>query len=295
MGSILSGCSKSVDARTYGAVCELYLVDLPKEYEQLPEEIRKDTAVYLSIRNVSSDKTYSIELTDANEYRHSLNLIPGTYSVSKPYISNDRLVPLNVETKIDSISITKNSKTEVPIYVSNPSDFINAMTNNQPKDEILNADIYSRKVQYNGKIIDLNNIREEIAFSTPKNDERLAPAATYYIPSANDEGISLIVQNQSDARAPVSQATLTGVRFRHNNIVFPKGITLGSTSRDIAHTREGKLGTPTYCLGSPLIGFEFDDTTLVYIDENSGDRISFDILPGDKYVSIITYEFFKYE
>ena len=170
LASMMNGCSKNADVHSFKAVCEFRLEGLPNEYDQLAEAIRDDIEVTVSIRNVSSDKSHYVDLTDANGYRQSLYLIPGTYDVNKPYISKKYLAMFDVEIKMDSITIAKDSRTEIPVYVTNPSDFVNVMNNNQPKDEILNADIYSRKVQLNGKIIDLNNIMEVMVFTVPENN-----------------------------------------------------------------------------------------------------------------------------
>jgi len=292
---LAAGCSKNINVRSYNAVCEFYLDGLPKEYEQLPETIRNNLKISVTLTNISSNKIHTIELTDAENYRKSVYLLPGTYEVHNTLISKENLAMFRVETAVKSISVAKNSRTEIPINVSNPSDFINTIKNNQPTDEILNADIFSRKVQYKGKIIDLSNIREVIPFDITNNSSTLAPKETDRIPSSNNSGVSIVVQNQSNEISDSSKATFTGVYFTSNNVVFPKGITLGSNVRDIAHATEGKLGTPDYCLGSVLIGMKLDGTTLVYIDKNSGDRISFYIKPGDSHVSSILYEFAKYE
>lgn len=64
---------------------------------------------------------------------------------------------------------------------------------------------------------------------------------------------------------------------------------------DIAHAEKGLLGTPTYCLGTPIIGIGYDNATLVYIDSDTGDRISLYINKYDSFISTISYEFEKYE
>jgi len=292
---ITTGCSKNINVRSYNAVCDLYLEGLPEEFKQLPEALRNDLNISITLRNVSSNKKHNIKLKAADNYRKSVYLIPGTYEVQKPFLYEQSLAMFRVETTVTSISVAKNSRAEVPIKVSNPSNFINTMKNNQPTDEILNADIYSRKVQYKGKIIDLNKIKEVMSFNLASNSKTLYPSETYLIPSSDNPGVSIIVQNLTSTSIPVSKATLTGVYFTGNNVVLPKGITLGSNLRDIVHAKEGKLGTPDYCMGSALIGFEIDGTTLVYIDKDSGDRISFYIKLGDTYVSSVKYEFAKYE
>lgn len=291
----MNGCSRKPDEKSFGGVCEFYLEELPEGYEQLPKVVSEDMHISISLRNVSSNKSYIAKLTKANGYRQSLDVIPGTYNVVILSAPDKDVVMFDVEARIKSVIVEKDKPAEVSVYVANPSDFINALQNNQPTDEILRSDIYSRKVQYKGKVIDLSNIREIMEFNTSITNERLLPKETFIIPSAAKDGISIIVQNQSSSIASVSEATFVGVSFSTNNTIFPKGIALGSSLYDIAHAQDGILGTPDYCQGSVFVGMEFGSTTLVYIDKNSGDRISFCVQPGTSYVSSITYEFAKYE
>ncbi len=291
----MSGCSKKPNEKSFGGVCELYLEALPEGYEQLPEGVREDMHISISLKSVSSNKKYRVRLTKANGYRQSLNVVPGTYNVVKLNALDKGVVMFDVKARVKSVTVGKDQLAEVPLYAVNSSDLIHALQNNQPTDEILRSDIYSRKVQYKGEIIDLQNIREEMGFTNTKTNQRLSPKETYQIPSASKDGVSIIVQNQSSVNAPVSEATFVGVSFSTNNVIFPKGITLGTSLYDIAHAQDGLLGTPDYCEGSAFVGAEFESTTLVYIDKDSGDRISFYVQPGNLYVSSITYEFAKYE
>lgn len=291
----MSGCSKKVDEKSFGAVCEFYVEAFPEGFDQLPQAVRDDMYISISLKNTSSKKGYIAKLTKDNGFRHALNVIPGTYHVYILTSPSEKVVMFDVEMRVDSVTVEKDKRTEVPIYISNPSNFINSLKSNEPTAEILNSDIYSRKVQYNGKIIDLNNIREIMEFSNSYANERIKPTETFKIPSTAKNGISLVVQNQSRTNTNVSEAKFVGVSFSMNNVIFPQGITLGTSLYDIAHAQDGILGTPDYCLGSPFVGAEFESTTLVYIDKDSGDRISFYVNPGDSYVSSITYEFAKYE
>jgi|LSQX01.2.fsa_nt_gb hypothetical protein len=293
--SMMVGCTKTTAEQSFGAGCTAYLENLPKEYELLPEGIRDKVEITVSLRNVSSNKRYSNKLNYANGFRQSIDLLPGTYDVSNVHISEKSLAMLDVEVKLESIKVDKDSQFELPVYVKSPTDFIAAIENNKPKAEILKEDVYSRKVQLNGEIIDINNIRNTVKFDEPPTNKNLAPAETFLIPSSNNEGVSLIVQNQTNTYAPVSKATFVGVQFYGSNVVFPKGITLGTGLDAICHAQDGILGTPDYFLGTPLIGLGYDNTTVVYLDKESGDRISLNIKPSHSFASFITYEFNKYE
>ena len=41
--------------------------------------------------------------------------------------------------------------------------------------------------------------------------------------------------------------------------------------------------------------FSWNETTLVYLDEESGDRVSFETVAGNNYIVSAKYEFSRYE
>lgn len=292
---VLSGCSKVGSEKSHDSSCQIYLDNLPKEYHMLSTEVRSIIEINVSLRNTSSDKKYHVILSDENNYHQTLELMPGTYEVYSISIPNKALAMFDVDTNLKSLLITKNTKIELPVSMTNPSTFVDLMNSNQPTKEILAENIYSRKVQYNGELLDLNTINESMQFSSQDSNKSLAPGEVSYIPSTSHSGISMIVQNKTSRNIPIKEASFSGVRFFQNNVVFPKGITLGMNITNITHAEKGILGTPNYCLGTPMIGIGYDSTTLVYLDENTGDRLSFYISPDNSFVSTILYEFEKYE
>lgn len=291
---LLFGCSKEKTKQVKGTTCTVYLEELPQEYDQLAQSIRDDIVISVSLRNVSSDKRFTCDLTEKNNFRQVLDLIPGTYKIESVYLTDANLAMFEVDTELKSVKIEKNVPFDLPVLIQNADEFINTMTLNKPSEDIIKADLYSRKIQYNGQMIDLNNIQSNMTFAATSK-KKLSHAETMYIGSTSHPGVSLIVQNQTDQNIPADQATVVGVYFFKNNVVLPQGITLGTEIRAIAHAKEGLLGTPNYCTGSPLMRLGLDKTVLVYIDEDSGDRISFYVDPGDSFISGITYEFEKYE
>ena len=160
-------------------------------------------------------------------------------------------------------------------------------------DEVFALDIYSRKVQYGDQIIDLSDIQTHMTFAESQNF--LSAYEVGYIASTSHSGVFLVMQNQTYARISISDATFTGVRFNNIRTVLPGGVGIGSGVSEIAHAQSGAFGVPSYCLGTPLIGFGLESTTLVYLDRSSGDRVSFHFDAEDAFVRMITYEFSKYE
>ncbi len=289
----LMGCSNKKGLNSEVAKCKIYLEDLPEEYELLSKEIRDEIKISVSLRSNSSDKNYKVELTEEENYVQEIPLVPGTYDVWCS-INNKSLSMLDVNTNVKEIKINKDEEAEVPISITNRSEFSEAMVNNVTDEEIMSTSIFARKVRYGSKVIDLNNIKQEMKF-VPKDSKSLAMGEIGYIPSDSGNGISIVVQNQTNSFLNIEKCTFVGVKFSKNNIIFPMGITLGMDISKISHAETGLLGTPDYFEGTPLIGFGYDESKAIYIDDLSGDRISFTIRPDDSYISAITYEFEKYE
>ncbi len=288
---LLSGCSKD---DKWGAVCHIYLDNLPPEYHSLAENLRNDTEIYLSLDNSSTDRHYSIRLTEKNKYTQDVSMLPGSYSVSSVYVINKGLSPIEAVTQVQSVELIKNTQTELAVSLADPTALAQMVEQNKPTPEILSESLYSRKVQYAGAVIDLANIHQVMQFSAVEN-KRLSAGEVYYIPSESHKGVFMIVKNTTNATIPVMEGSFIGVRFSNNNAVFPTGAAVGSSLEEIANEKTGLLGTPSYCLGTPLIGMGLEKSTLVYLDEESGDRISFEFDPDSKFVNAVSYEFERYE
>lgn len=291
---MMVGCTKSDGTSPYNSSCLVLLKNMPDEYSLLPESIKEEINISVALKNSSSGKTYKARLNDENGYSCELELVPGKYNARVSNNANNKLTMLEVEAEIDSFLLEKDHQAVVPVSITNLSEFVSALKNNEPKPEILEEHIYSRKVQLNGQILNLKDIKATGNFNLNIN-ERLKPREIYRIPSKVYQGVSLLVQNQSDNFLLPDEATFVGVSFSSNNVVFPKGITLGMNLSEIANVEKGKMGTPTSIIGSPLVALGLGDATLVYLDGDTGDRISITIDPNKSYVRSITYEFAKYE
>lgn len=293
LSGVLSGCTKTEEER-WTADCSIYLENLPEEYALLSDEVKEKIQITVSLVGSASGKRFSVKLSDENDYQETISLTPGTYRVSNVYVSDQRLAMFQVDTADKTVEVVKDSQSQLPVKLTDPAGFVETMKANQPLEEILQADPFSRQVQYAGKIVDLNYIWQHMQFSTTEN-KRLSPSEVYYIPSTSHSGVSMVVQNQTSTMIAINEATFIGVRFFNNNVVFPGGITMGMNVPAIAHKTKGLMGVPDYCLGSPLIGQGYSEAVLVYLDPVSGDRISFTVNSGDPLINMVTYEFAKYE
>lgn len=293
LSCILSGCTKMEEDRLT-ADCSIYLENLPEEYALLPDEVKEKIQITVSLTGSATGKRFSVKLSDENDYQETISLTPGIYNVSNVYVSDQRLAMFQVDAVNKTVEVAKDSQSQLPVKLTDPAGFVETMKSNQPLEEILHADPFSRQVQYAGAIVDLNYIWQNMQFSTTEN-KRLSPAEVYYIPSTSHSGVSMVVQNQTSTMISINEATFTGVRFFTNNVVFPGGITMGMNVPAIAHKKNGIMGVSDYCIGSPLIGQGYSEAVLVYLDPVSGDRISFTVNSGDPLINMVTYEFAKYE
>ena len=290
----LNGCGSTNNNLNWNSGCRISLDDLPPEYSLLSKEIRDDIQISVSFSGTSTDKKYSTILTDANNYSQTLDMQPGIYRMFV-YVSGQNLCMFDVVGNTETIEISNSSFAEISLHLADKDKFVSAMESLKPTSSILECDIFSRQVQYQGEIVDLTKIQEIMTFPIEKQTEYLKPGETCTVVSTSHAGVALIIQNQNTTRCTASEGTIVGVRFWFNEIVFPKGIALGTELSEIAHANTGVLGTPTYCLGSPLLQFSDTRTTLVYLDRNTGDRVSFEIVKGETYVGAIVYEFERYE
>ena len=72
---MLYGCANHSKDAQWGAVCTVYLDNLPKEYNLLPLELREKTTITFSISNISLGRVYRIALMEKNGYRQEVDML----------------------------------------------------------------------------------------------------------------------------------------------------------------------------------------------------------------------------
>lgn len=292
---LCTGCEKHSDEAKWEASCRVYVDNLPQEYMDLPEEIKQSTNFSLSLFNASADKSYSFDLEEENGYSEEIDLLPGTYTVSDVYVYNHLLSPIEASVSVQTLTIKQHTETSLVISIADPDNLSMSIEQNTAGQEILSEALYSRKIQYAGTVYDMQTLAQVISF-TGQNDESVAHGETAYITSDTHSGIAMIVQNTNENGVlPASQCDCIGFRFSNTNTTLPMGVTVGLPVNRIANAKTGLLGTPDYCLGTPLIGLGIDRTTMVYLDKNSGDRISVYLNASKGYVDAVSYEFNRYQ
>lgn len=290
----LAGCGGQSKEQTWGASCNITLEGLPPEYEWLPQQLRDEIAFSISLTGTSNDQTYSAELTEENGFSAQVQMLPGSYTVSKVYVRKEGGLPIEASPQAESVVLVKDTQTPLVISVTTGQELISFLQQCEPTEEILAEASYARKIQYAGTVMDLSALSQQMSFSDAQTTQ-LMPGDTRYLVSDRDPSVRMIVKNTTDAPISAPQASCVGFSFVGCNAVLPKGLAVGLPLKEVAHAETGILGTPSYCEGTPLIGMGIDTTKLVYIDSESGDRITCQVNSSHEFIDQITYEFEQYQ
>lgn len=286
----LFGCG---DSESKGNL-NIYLYGMPMDiYSQLSANIRSDISIGVTLHNRENGEITRVELTDKNGYNVWVDLPQDYYDIGSVYMTNTERAMFDVETDIEEIKVTDDDVAHLAIVLKDVDGFQTSIMNNIPTNEILQYDIFSRMVQYNGVVMDLNKLPTTLLF-LPSGTGELAPDEQRYIGSSSHPGVSIIVQNNSQDMLSPWDCAFIGVHFSHNNIVLPPGVKIGMDVGEISHSETGLFKTPTYFTGTPLMGSGLDGTNLVYYNSETGDQITCQVLAGENYVSAITYKFSVY-
>lgn len=291
--ALLGGCGRS--AKADGAKCTVFLETMPQEFAMLPESVRQEFEISVTLRSVTSDKKHQVKLTEANAFQQELNLSPGPYEVYWCYAGSPDVVQLSVYPATQSITLDRKTPGVLPVLIKDATAFSQTMLANVPTEGILNAEPYSRQVQYRGQLLSLEALQASLTFVPTDSNQRLKPAEVAYVPATTDKGVAMVVQNQTKGNLSLQECTFVGMRFSVGNVVMPKGVAIGMDIGEVSHAKTGRMGKPEYFTGTPLMGIGYDKSTAVYLDTESGDRISFTVDASHSFVTAITYEFAKYE
>ena len=293
----LAGCQKQAAETSNNdedVKCKVYLESLPAEYELLPDNVKDDATISFRLKNLATNKKVYVTLSGEEEFKKEIYMLPGSYEIGYCSWDDKNSTSLEVEPRNSEFKLIRGETKDIPLYVTNSEEFTQTMIMNRPTEEIQEMELFTRKMQYKGKIIDLNNIKEIYSF-VYKEEKLLIPSERLEIPANDTKGISLIVQNQTSRAQDITEATVVGVHFRNSSVVAPQGVTLGMDISEVCHSETGLWGKPTSFTGSPFIGTGLSGTTVVYIDYLTGDKLSLVINPEERHIAEIIYEFEVYE
>lgn len=294
----LAGCGKT--GRLDEGNCKLHVafVDIPRELSLHDENVQEQFTIRLTLKNISNDKLYRIQLDAAHDFAKDVSLHPGIYQVYT--LSADQATNLGISIAADaeSIKLTEENPESLRIYVDNAAEFTRHWMNVQPLPEMLLADKFDGLIQINRQIFDLHgNDSAALLSQLNVSYDKDKPVDAYQKIEVTDTdaGITLILQNQTDDALAWNACRVVGIYVTKNQVVFPQGVTLGMSPAAVCHADTGLFGEPDALTGSLLYGFGFDETAAVYNDPVTGDRITVTINADGTGVRSIRYELAQFE
>lgn len=285
----LTGCGSN--ALEGDCECTVALQNVPKEMEMLDDNLLEIFSIEVELENIYSEKSIEVELTAENDFKEELKLQPGTYLVKYCYASSGNLVPMEVEAKQEKIELTRDNPLTIDVAITNSAEFADWAWNTEPTREILEEDAFSRRVQFEGQLIDVTEIAKYVEFT----HEEQVRAYEKVIIGNGEKGITITVQNQNETAANWQDCKLVEVTFRKNNVIWGQGAFVGMEVKEAVHAKEGLYGEPYNMSGTVLAGMGYDSTSVSYLNENSGDKLTLEIVPDGDYISRITYAFEVFE
>ena len=157
--------------------------------------------------------------------------------------------------------------------------------------EILSEGIFSRRVQWKGEMIAIEDIADYVDFQYEQPVGAYAQAGIANL----EEGIGLIVLNETDHELPWRECAVQSVTCSSTNAILAGGAMVGMPLEEIVHKERGCLGTPDALDGSILLGAGIEQIRAAYLDKASGDKITVAASASGAYVMKITYEFSVFE
>lgn len=285
----LSGCGRN--ALEGNCECIVALTEIPKELEMLDENILDEFYIKVELENIYSEKSMDVKLTADNDFQVKLKLQPGTYLVRYLYAAPSYLVPVEVASRQEKVELTKDSKTTVDIFITNQEDFSDWLWNMDPSREVLQEDAFSHRVQFEGKMIDIEDITDYVEFSYDSSLRAYEKATI----SNSEKGVTITVLNDSNIDAVWQDCKLIEVSFSKNNIIWGQGAFVGMDVTKAVNAKTGLYGEPSSMAGTILAGLGYSSTKVSWLDETSGDKLTLMIAPDGDSISGITYAFEAYE
>ena len=288
---LLSGCTQ------YGKLNEgdckgiIAFTDIPKTFSLMDEDLKDQVKIIVRLRNLTTEKEYRITLDKSNDYKQEVSFHPGTYQVLFAVASNSDKTGVTVKPTAESLEFTPNQETRLDIVVEDEAELEEYWSNAQPLPEILLADKYSGMIQINRKVISIKDILSELNLS----GEQTVASYKKETVKDNDLGITVTVQNRTNAPLSFDQCEVIGISVTANTVVFPDGVAIGSSTEKVCHRTTGLYGEPTAFRGSVLFGWDIDDTYAVYRDPATGNRITLALGNNGKYIKSIQYELAVFE
>ena len=288
---LLASCGNRGKLNEGDCAGTITLQNLPKEFSLLEENLQKEFEVKVTLTNMTTDKDYVAVLNQKNEFKQGVSLHPGTYRVSA-YASITSLTHLHVKTTADTVTFERDKEASVIIVPENVDEFTSHWMESHPQAEILSADKFSRLVQVNRKVMPIKDVVTELDLS---DMDKMLEGYQKTTLTDNERGVTIVLQNKMSSDQPLSKCEVVSLSVTSNTVIFPDGVSLGSSPTKVCHKKTGLYGQPTRFEGFFLYGWDLDETKAIYLDPISGDRITITFLADGSSISEITYEMEVFE
>ena len=288
---LLASCGNRGKLNEGDCAGTITLQGLPREFSLLEENLQKEFEVKVTLTNMTTDKDYVAVLNQKNEFKQSVSLHPGTYRVSV-YASITSLTHLHVKTTADTVTFERDKEASVVVVPENVEEFTEHWMESHPQAEILSADKFSRLVQVNRKVMSIKDVVTELDLS---DMDKMLEGYQKTTLTDNERGVSIVLQNKMSTEQPLSKCEVVSLSVTSNTVVFPDGVSLGSSPAKVCHKQTGLYGQPTRFEGFFLYGWDLNETKAIYLDPISGDRITITFLADGSSISEITYEMEVFE
>ena len=288
---LMAGCGKEGRLDEGECPVEIRLAGLPTGYAELTDDQKEQIVVNLQLENIINEKTYTFRLNEGNRFAQEASLNPGTYRVTYCYISGSGAVRMEGKASVESMDINRETINIISVSVTNETEFNQWVTQMRPDTGILRAGQFSRTVQFEGQIINLEDILDYVDFTYDQ------PIRAYdkVVLHNGEKGVHVTLVNDKGESASWQNCKVIGVRFTMDNVIFGKGARVKMPAEEIMHAEDGIYGTPDDLAGCVLIGAEYDDFDAIYHDIILGDRMTVTVDSFGEHITEINYEFAVFE
>ena len=288
---LLAGCGREGKLDEGDCPVEVRLSGLPAGYAKLTDDQKDKIEVTLRLENMINEKWYTFRLNEDNRFAQNASLNPGTYRVIYCYISGNSAVRMEGEASVESMDINRDTINIISINVINEEEFNRWAAQMRADPAILGAGQFSRAIQFEGRVIGIEQIKDYLDLTYEKQIQPYAKAEI----GNGEKGVYVTLLNETDEAASWQNCRVIGVRFTKDNVIFPKGARVKMSAEEVLHSDGGLYGTPDDLAGSVLIGADYDDFDAIYHDSVSGDRMTVKVDSLGEYISEITYELAVFE
>lgn len=284
---LMAGCGREGRLDEGDCPVEIRLAGLPTGYSELTKDQKEMIEVNLQLENEDSGKRYTFRLNEDNHFSQDASLKPGTYRVTYCDISGNGAVKMEGEASVKSTVITTDTINIISVNVINEAEFNRWVTQMRPDTGILRAEQFSRTVQFEGEIINLEDILDYLDFTY----DRKIRARDEAVIHDRERGVYVTLYNDTKESASWKKCKVIGVRFTKDNVLFGKGARVRMPAEEILHAKDGIYGTPDSLKGCVLIGTEYGGFDAIYHDIISGDRMTVKVDDSGEYITEISYDF----